>query len=302
VESRSRKINIHTTHPVRRSGFTLLDVLVSLLIIAVLVALLFPGLASVQERARRVGCASNLRQLGLALHLYSNDAADSVPSAASVALRGQLNPGTLDAVTGASAATGVPLSSLVARYPLDIGRFTRAGWDAWGLLYATAVMSEKQVLQCPSLRTPARDFLPSAPQQDETPIPSEYPTVVGTYEYRGLGPHDLARISDLPSATPFGADAFGDLGFVNHQQGRNVLLLDASVLWSASVELPADVVDEAVREAHMAGSEGSDDVVGRAITDAWRHLDINQGIPTDHGPIEPPSRDDDDDGGIRPNP
>lgn len=51
-------------------GFTLLDMLWSVITIALLVALLLPAVQSTRERARRISCENNLRQLGVALAQY----------------------------------------------------------------------------------------------------------------------------------------------------------------------------------------------------------------------------------------
>lgn len=53
-----------------RNGFTLIELLVILAIIGLLIALLLPAIQAAREAARRATCKSNLRQLGVALHMY----------------------------------------------------------------------------------------------------------------------------------------------------------------------------------------------------------------------------------------
>ena len=63
-----------------RGGFSLVELLVVIGIIAVLIALLFPVFGKVREQARRTKCLSNLRTIGQSLFVYANNHKDRLPN------------------------------------------------------------------------------------------------------------------------------------------------------------------------------------------------------------------------------
>ena len=77
--ARGHVLRSTSQQPQTKSGFTLIELLVVISIISLLVSILLPALAKARESAKLLGCKSNLRQIGIAMHAYAADNNDYLP-------------------------------------------------------------------------------------------------------------------------------------------------------------------------------------------------------------------------------
>jgi prepilin-type N-terminal cleavage/methylation domain-containing protein len=128
----------------RSTGFTLIELLIVIAIIAILASILLPVLSSASERAKRLSCMNNLKQLGGAMFVYIGDSNDRIPPP-------EYNPKT-------PGTAGNYISYLL--FP-DIGANGVAVSSSnqatnHGLFYTTSIIKVGQSFYCPSV-TPDMD-------------------------------------------------------------------------------------------------------------------------------------------------
>ena len=143
----------------RPSGFTIVELLVVIALIALLIGLLFPAVQSAREAARRAQCANNLRQLGLALQLYHNTH-EAFPPAL---VCGSTNVTEAEATGFTLLLPYLEQSNLHRIYDFDEPWFAPVNYEAVGV--------EVPVFFCPTNRSHGQLLLGSIAAEWGMPLP-----------------------------------------------------------------------------------------------------------------------------------
>lgn len=200
--------------PERRRGFSLLELLIVIVATVVLAGLLFPALADLRENANRVICASNQRQIGMAMFMYDRDF-ESLPYTS------RLNN-----------ERWIPQDLNIAHVGGDLPR-----WDGVGLLFVTGYCRSPNCYYCPSHRGEhmIQDDLDEWYHPGKKDLYTNFHYGGDVDWITGL-PRDLSRALNHGDRMVLLTDGLSSRQDLNHTEGLNVLFADGSVQWREGLD------------------------------------------------------------------
>ena len=225
--------------PRRTAAFTLLDVLVTMAVISVLIAILSPALSSIRESARQVVCRSNVRQMGIGISLFAENNKDLIPPSVNSPL-GQGNAGD-------------PWDTMELRLADANGQ--PGMWDGIGHLYEEQILPAPRLFYCPSHHG-------NHPYADYSGAWSGGVSgIVGNFQYRAAGLSQRRTLANPNPQTAFlsrmlpqsalVADGMRTQEDFNHSVGANVLRAGLSVDWWRD---PGTFVDHLPKDGQVPSS------------------------------------------------